>query len=75
MSMKKLVTILGILLIILGIGSFVYNGVTYTTQENVAQVGNVKITADTDKTVIFPPWMSGLILVIGGVLVVVGRRS
>lgn len=74
MGTKNIVTILGIILIIFGVGTFAYKGITYTTREQVAQIGDVKVTADTDKTIYFQPWMSGLALVAGVVLVVVGRR-
>lgn len=72
--MKSLVTIIGICLIVIGVLALAYQGITYTKQEKVAQIGNVQITADTQKTVYFPPVLGGLALVAGVVLVVVGRK-
>ena len=73
--MKSLTTIVGILLIILSIGSFAYQGFTYTTQEKVAEVGNLQLTAEKEKVVWVSPIVSGLALVAGIVLVVVGRNG
>ena len=58
--MKSITNITGILLIVLGILSFAYQGVTYTTQKKVAEIGDLKITADTEKTISFPPILGGL---------------
>lgn len=73
--MKSFVTLSGIILILVGIGTFAYQGFTYTKQENIAQIGDLKITANTEKTVHLPPIVGGLALVAGLVLVVVGRRK
>lgn len=73
--MRSLISIVGILLIILGIVGLAYQGITYTKQEKVAEIGNVQITADTQKTVYFPPILGGVSLVVGIVLVVASRRK
>jgi uncharacterized membrane protein len=73
--MKSIISVIGILLILAGIGVFAYQGFTYTKQEKIAQIGDVNITADTQKTVYFPPIVGGLALVAGLVLVVVGRKK
>ncbi len=72
--MKGITSTLGILLIILGVITLVYQGITYTKHETVAQIGDLKVTADTEKTIHFPPLLGGLSLVAGIVLVVVGRK-
>lgn len=73
--MKSLVTLVGILLIIFGIGTLAYKGYSYNTQEKIAQIGDVKVTAEHTKTVYFPPMLGGVSLVAGIILVVVGRSS
>ncbi|MDX1902287.1 MAG: DUF3185 domain-containing protein [Gammaproteobacteria bacterium] len=70
----KPISILGIILIIVGILTLTYQGFTYTKQEKVMEIGDVKVTADTQKTVHFPPILGGLSLVGGIVLVVMGRK-
>ncbi len=73
--MKSITSIVGILLIIIGILTLTYQGFTYTKQEKIAQFGDLKVTADTQKTVYFPPILGGLSIVAGIVLVVVGRKN
>jgi len=73
--MKSTMSLVGLVLIILGIVFLAYQGFTYTKQEKVAEIGNLQITADTQKTVYFPPILGGLSIAAGIVLVVVGRKS
>ncbi len=73
--MKSLISVVGILLIVVGITTLAYQGFTYTKHEQVAQIGDLKITADTEKTIHFPPILGGLSLVAGIVLVVIGRKN
>jgi hypothetical protein len=72
---RGLTNIVGIILIVLGILALAYQGFTYTTREKVAQIGDVKITADKEKSVYFPPILGGASLVAGIVLVLIGRRG
>ena len=72
--MKSILSLVGIALIILGIVIFAYQGITYTKHETVAQIGNVQVTADTQKTVYLPPIAGGVALVAGIVLVIVGQK-
>jgi uncharacterized membrane protein len=73
--MKSIMAVIGIILIILGIATLAYQGVTYTQREKIAQIGDVQVTANTQKTVYFPPLLGGLFLVAGIVLVVVSRNK
>ena len=69
------ITLAGIVLIILGIVAFAYQGITYTTRETVIDIGPIKATADTQKTIPLPPILGGLMFVGGIALVVVGNRK
>ena len=72
----KPATLLGIVLIVLGVFALAYQGITYTTRENVVDLGSLKITADKEKTIPLSPLLGALALAGGVVLVVVGvRRS
>lgn len=73
--MKMLINVVGVLLIIFGVTTLAYQRITYTKQEDVAQIGTLKITADSQKTVRFPPILGGASIVVGLVLVIIGRRS
>jgi hypothetical protein len=70
----KTATILGIALIALGLVAFVYQGITYTTQENVIDLGPLQATVEKEKTIPLPPIVGGLALVGGIVLLISGGR-
>jgi hypothetical protein len=69
------ITVVGIALIVLGIVAFAYKGITYTSRETVIDIGPIKATADTQKTIPLSPLLGGLALVGGVVLVVVGAKK
>lgn len=58
---------LGFLLLIIGIVMLIWTGFTYTKREKVIDAGPVQVSADKEKTVNWPPYAGG-ILVIGGVI-------
>lgn len=72
--MKSLLNLIAVLLIIFGIFSLAYNGFTYKSEDNVAKVGNVAVTAETQKTVYLSPMVGGLSLAAGIVLLLLTRR-
>jgi hypothetical protein len=71
----KSATLLGIILIILGVLALAYQGITYTTREKVVDLGPLKITADKEKSIPLPPILGALALAGGIVLVFVGVRK
>ena len=71
----KTLSIVGILLIVIGIAAFAYQGITYTTQEKVVDLGPVQMTAEKTRTIPLPPIMGGIALAGGIVLLIVGKRS
>jgi uncharacterized membrane protein len=70
----KPATILGIALIILGVVAFAYQGITYTTQEKVIDLGPLQATVEKEKTIPLPPIVGGLALIGGIVLLIGGAR-
>lgn len=68
-------TLLGIILIVVGIVAFAYQGITYTTREKVVDLGPIQVTADKTKTFPLPPIVGGIALVGGIVLLVMGNRK
>ncbi len=71
----KPVTILGAVLIVLGLAALAYQGITYTSREKVIDLGPIQATAERQKTIPLPPIM-GIVAVAAGVaLVVVGVRK
>ena len=73
--MKSTTTMIGIILILVGIVALAYQGFTYTKHEQVAQIGDLQVTANTEHTVYLPPILGGVSLVAGIVLIVVGRKN
>ena len=62
----KSATLIGIILIVLGIVSFAYQGITYTTREKVIDLGPVQATAEKKKTIPLPPILGGIALALAG---------
>jgi hypothetical protein len=71
----KTVTIAGIILVILAIISFAYQGITYTTQRKVVDIGPVHATVDEKHHIPFRPVLGCILLVGGIVLLVTGFRE
>lgn len=71
----KPATIVGIILIVLGIVAFAYGGFSYTKREKVLDLGPIQATAEKEHTIPFPPVLGGICLVGGIVLVVAGSRQ
>jgi hypothetical protein len=72
--MKAPLMLIGIALIALGLIALVYQGITYTTREKVADLGPLKITGQTEKTIPLPPILGGLALA-GGIVLVVAAAA
>jgi hypothetical protein len=70
----KPITIIGVVLIVLGVVALAYQGITYTTNEKVVDLGPLKVEAKREKTIPLPPLLGGLALVGGIVLVIAGSR-
>ncbi len=74
MSFKP-ITLVGIVLIVLGVVALAYQGITYTSRETIVDIGPIHATADTQKTIPLSPLLGGLALVGGIALVVVGAKK
>jgi uncharacterized membrane protein HdeD (DUF308 family) len=70
----KLVTVIGVILIIIGIVALAYQGITYTTKERVVDLGPLTVETEREKTIPLPPVVGVAALVGGIVLVLVSRR-
>jgi uncharacterized membrane protein HdeD (DUF308 family) len=68
-------TVVGIVLIVIGIVALAYQGITYTTKENVVDLGPLKVEAKREKTIPLPPVVGVVALVGGIVLVAVSGRK
>lgn len=71
----KPATLIGIILIVLGVIALAYQGITYTTTEKVVDLGPLEVQAEEQRTLPLPPILGGLALVGGVVLVAAGARG
>jgi hypothetical protein len=70
----KTYTLLGIILIAVGIMAFAYQGITYTTREKVVDVGPIHMTAERSRTIPLTP-IVGAIALVGGIALLVTGSS
>ena len=68
-------TVIGLILIVVGVASFAYQGISYTTRENVVDVGPIHMTADKTKTIPLTPVVGAIAIVGGIVLLVMGNKK
>jgi uncharacterized membrane protein HdeD (DUF308 family) len=70
----KPATLVGIVLIVLGVLALAYQGITYTTREKIVDLGPLKASVDKQKTIPLPPILGAVGLAAGVVLLVVGNK-
>jgi uncharacterized membrane protein HdeD (DUF308 family) len=70
----KTAGLIGIILIVLGVVSLAYQGITYTTHKKVLDIGPLQATEEQHKTIPLPPLL-GAIALMGGVVLVVAARK
>jgi hypothetical protein len=66
-------TMLGIALAVIGLIALAYQGLTYTTQKKVIDIGPIQATKEEHHTIPLPPIFGALALV-GGILLVVSDK-
>ena len=66
----KAATLIGLLLIVLGLGGLAYQGFSYKTTEKILDIGPIEATSETTKTIPISP-IIGALAVIGGVAIVI----
>ena len=65
----------GIMLIVLGVIALAYQGIDYTTQKKVLDIGPIQATKQEHKTIPLPPIVGGVALIGGIALVFAGGRN
>jgi uncharacterized membrane protein len=73
--MKSGSSMLGLVLVVLGVLALAYQGITYTTHKKVLDLGPIQATEEQHKTIPLPPVLGGLALLGGVVLIVAGRKE
>ena len=67
--------IVGIILIVLGVLALAYQGIRYTAQEKLVDIGSLKITTTEKRTIPLPPIAGGIAIFAGVALILAERRK
>jgi len=65
----------GLVLIIIGIVMLVWTGFSYTKKEKIVDAGPIQISADKEKSVNWPPYVGGIVLIAGVVVFVASKKK
>jgi uncharacterized membrane protein HdeD (DUF308 family) len=68
-------TILGIVLLVVGIIALGYQGISYTTQKKVVDLGPIHATKEEHHNIPIPPVVGAIALIGGLVVLFTGRRG
>jgi hypothetical protein len=71
----KVGTLVGLLLVVLGLVGVVYGGITYTRNRQVARVGPIEVTTQEQRQIPISPILGGVAIVAGVALIVGVRRA
>jgi uncharacterized membrane protein len=66
---------IGFVVIILGVIMLIWTGFSYTRREKVVDAGPVHISADKEKSVNWPPYAGGILVVAGVVILATSRKG
>lgn len=68
-------SIIGVILIVLGILGFVVQRVSFTQQETALEVGPIEVTTTTERSIPIPDIAAGVAVVAGLVMVFMGSSK
>lgn len=71
----KPISWIGILLVVVGALALAYQGVNYTREKKVVDMGQMHVTTETHEHIHLPPILGGLALVGGVILLVAGAKN
>ena len=67
-------TLFAILLIVLGVAAFTYQGITYKTREKTVDIGSLHVTHEKTNNIPIPP-IVGAIALIGGIALLLNNSG
>jgi uncharacterized membrane protein len=68
-------TVIGLILVALGIAAFAFQGITYTTREKAVDLGPIQVTTEKSRRIPLPPIVGGVALVCGAVMLITAGRK
>jgi uncharacterized membrane protein len=66
---------IGLILIVLGVVMLIWTGFSYTKKEKVIDAGPIQVSADSEKSVNWPSYLGGILLIGGIVVVATAKKS
>lgn len=66
---------LGMVLTVLGVIMLVWTGFSYTKKEKIVDAGPIQISADKKESVNWPPYVGGILLLAGVVLLASSKKT
>lgn len=66
---------LGLILIVIGAILLIWTGFTYTKKEKIIDAGPIQVSADKEKSVNWPPYAGGIVLLAGVVILVTSNKK
>ncbi len=67
--------IAGIILVAIGILMVIFNTINFTTKEKVVDIGPLEVNKEEERTIGWPVYAGGLVLIAGIALVAVGSKK
>ena len=67
--------IIGMLMIVIGAAMLIWTGFTYTKKEKIIDAGPIQVSANKQESVNWPPYLGGILLVGGIVVLVTAKKS
>jgi hypothetical protein len=71
----KMASVVGIVLIVLGVIGLAVGGISYTRREKVVDIGPIQATAERHERIPVSPIAGGIALAAGVVLLIAGNRK
>ncbi|ATP56019.1 hypothetical protein CPT03_05875 [Pedobacter ginsengisoli] len=65
---------IALVMIILGVVMLIWTGFTYTKKEKIIDAGPIQVSADKEKSVNWPPYVGGIILVAGVAILLTSKK-
>lgn len=65
----------GLILVIIGAVLLIWTGFTYTKKEKIIDAGPIQVSADKEKTVNWPPYAGGIVLLAGAIIMFSSKKN
>lgn len=67
--------IAGIILVVIGILMLIFNTINFTTEEKVVDIGPLEVNKETERTVGWPVYAGGIVLIGGIAVIAIGSKK